>query len=57
MEKINTKVYDFTDITKVWLSDKGKYYCTKKYWIGSGWQTVELEINQETFERWELWNI
>ena len=51
------KKYDFTNVTKAWLANSGKYFCTKKYWIGTGWQTVDIEIDEETFARWELWNI
>lgn len=49
--------YDFTNVTKAWRSNKGKYFCTKRYWIGNGFQIVDIEIDQETFERWELWSI
>jgi hypothetical protein len=51
------KKYDFTNVTKAWSANSGKYFCTKKYWIGTGWQTVDIEIDKETFERWELWNL
>lgn len=38
-------------VTMVWRGQTGKYFAIVEYWIGVGFQRVEREIDQATFER------
>ena len=41
-------------IRYMWEGKNGTYWALYSYWVGTGWQNVEREVDKDSYE---LWNI
>lgn len=41
-------------VVKMWQGKNNTYWALVQYWIGTGYQYVEREVNAEVYEVWSL---
>lgn len=45
---------DKGQIVTMWRGKNGTYWCLMRYWIGTGYQTVERQTDKDIYELWML---
>lgn len=42
------------NVVSVWQGKNGTFWCLMQYWVGTGFQNIEREIDESTYNRYKV---